>query len=1263
MQLAAVQTQLFHERRQCPRESVDEFAQELRKLFSNAYSRSTRGGPEAEALGQSMLSNQFVVGLRPELKTKMVGMEGGFEELLMKARFEEAKNREVTAIKTSGGHPHSSWGKKPGGTMAEERRKPLGKPNGLKGTTSATLGEVLPTTSLKFGKKCFNCGMEGHMARACTYPRQMRGDHEARGRRYPGTGTVTVIQSGKKPLNERIEDLRKELHALEVAGAVEQTSGTMSTVEAEGECEVSGARLGPAVFAAVGVNGVETKALVDTGSPATIVSLDFVMTVFARQRKREVTPAQWREETIKKFSVPDVTLKGYGGQRVDIISQVPLSLSRDDCMVDAVVLVQKKPPHNLLLGTDLQSKLGFALVVDRKFDLLTNQPYDVAGEEQQLTDGVPAPQSNGNPNRDANLETSTQRGKRLGMVSGGSKGISGEGMVGSTADGQTHLGATPSRMGEVSLLQTMKIPAGYKKMIRVSVRGEVEESLLLFSPTMEDERLRLADGAVECGRGRCTTLVVENHSTEKLTLKRGTILGTVTAVDEVMQTLDGGKGLRGNVVEDGEEITPGDDGVVHRLVPGSEADGWRVRQLFEQLELSSEHLTPTQQQQLREFLTGFADVFALDPSELGTTSIIRHAINTGDQPPIRHPVRRMPFALRATVDELVSDMLAQGVIEPSTSPWASPVVLVKKKDGTMRFCVDYRRLNQVTKLDEFPLPRIDDTLDLLAGAKYFTTLDMASGYWQVAMEPSAKEKTAFATYSGLYEFRKMPFGLVNAPATFQRLMEAVLAGLARDGVLVYLDDVLVVGSTLEEHNQKLATVFQRIRDAGLRLKPKKCRFAQEEVEYLGHVVSADGVRTDPRKVDAVRNFPTPVDVKTLRSFVGLASYYRRFVPGFSKIAGPLHALTKKDAPFVWSEACEVSFTKLKDQLTTAPVLAFPNFREPFILETDASGAGLGAVLAQKQEDGSVRPVAYASRSLLRHESNYGITELEGLGVVWAAKHFRPYLYGHSGVVYTDHEALKSLLNTPQPSGKLARWGMALQELDLTILHRSGKANANADALSRCPQPTLDATELALPNQVVGNLSAEETEDLPAMQRSDPELRCVITYLETGVLPEEEKLARRVALTRSQYVIEDNVLYKLEGDGTLRVIPPTPLRSQIFQEAHGGRFGAHLSAVKVYSELRRHFWWDGMRGDITRWSRACWCVLHTALDGRSDPLSLRSLSPDPLIVLELTSFNFPSQERGTSTQWFSSTTSQSGLRSLRYPTSHQPPSLDSSWRRS
>ena len=264
-------------------------------------------------------------------------------------------------------------------------------------------------------------------------------------------------------------------------------------------------------------------------------------------------------------------------------------------------------------------------------------------------------------------------------------------------------------------------------------------------------------------------------------------------------------------------------------------------------------------------------------------------------------------------------------------------------------------------------------------------------------------------------------------------MEVVLSGLARDSCHVYLDDVLVFGRTLEEHNSNLSKVLTRIREAGLRLKPKKCNFAQESVEYLGHVVSAAGIRTNPTKLRAVEKYPTPANVKSLRSFLGLASYYRRFVPGFSKVASPLNALTRKSIAFVWTPECRRAFEQLKSLLVTAPLLRYPDFSKPFILETDASGAGLGAVLAQSQEeDDSVRPIAYASRSLQKHEKNYGVTELEGLGVVWAAKLFRPYLYGHHCTVYTDHEALKSLLNTPQPSGKLARWGMALQELNLDI---------------------------------------------------------------------------------------------------------------------------------------------------------------------------------------------------------------------------------------
>ena len=232
----------------------------------------------------------------------------------------------------------------------------------------------------------------------------------------------------------------------------------------------------------------------------------------------------------------------------------------------------------------------------------------------------------------------------------------------------------------------------------------------------------------------------------------------------------------------------------------------------------------------------------------------------------------------------------------------------------MEECVSACKLNKNTKLDEFPLPRIDDTLDLLAGARYFTTLDLASCYWQVPVEQSSQEKTAFITHSGLYEFRKMPFGLVNAPDTFQRLMEVVLSGVTRDGCQVYLDDVLVFGKTLCGHNTNLQRVLDRITEAGLKLKPRKCHFAQTAVEYLGHVVSEKGVQTDPRKIAAVEKYPTPRDLRTLRSFLGLTSYYRRFVPGFSKVAGPLHALTKKDVDYVWSPECEKAFQQLKSHI-------------------------------------------------------------------------------------------------------------------------------------------------------------------------------------------------------------------------------------------------------------------------------------------------------------------------------------------------------------
>ena len=657
-----------------------------------------------------------------------------------------------------------------------------------------------------------------------------------------------------------------------------------------------------------------------------------------------------------------------------------------------------------------------------------------------------------------------------------------------------------------------------------------------------------------------------------------------------------------------EEYNPSEEeqaDIVHAVKTGAPSPAGKDRRtsdILNSISIDKSSLSVVQRNQVENLVSRFHHLFAISPSELGHTNLVEHSINTGDHPPIKQPVRRLPFALRHTVEDMVKDMLEQGVVRKSKSPWASPVVLVRKKDESVRFCVDYRKLNAVTKKDVFPLPRIDDALDLLANSKYFSTLDLASGYWQVTMDSDSQEKTAFTTHRGLYEFSVMPFGLCNAPATFQRLMKQVLDGLIGQSCMVYLDDVLVIGKNFEEQLENLEKVFLRLEKAGLRLKPKKCNLAQTKVEYLGYVVSEEGITADEKKVRAIMEFPVPTNIKSLKSFLGLASYYRRFVPCFSKIAHPLHQLTRKDVEFVWNGDCQVAFEKLKTALTDPATLAFPKFDRDFILETDASTSGLGAVLSQaqvktlpstkrkslKDQTETVRPIAYASRTLQAHEQNYGITELEALAVVWAVKHFRPYIYGQRCRVITDHQALKSLLNTPQPSGKLARWGMALQDVDVTIEYRAGRKNEKADALSRYPVKATTTADSHDPDTVIAATTAERATDPPLKerQRDDPSLKSVIDYLEQRVLPSEEKEAREILLSEDHYTLVDDVLFRVVPDKSLRIVPPTAERKSLWEQLHAGCYGGHLKSAKAHGQLARQYWWPGMRTDIAHWCRGC-----------------------------------------------------------------------------
>ena len=547
--------------------------------------------------------------------------------------------------------------------------------------------------------------------------------------------------------------------------------------------------------------------------------------------------------------------------------------------------------------------------------------------------------------------------------------------------------------------------------------------------------------------------------------------------------------------------------------------------------LRGTELTAAQTSEVRELLANYEDVFSLPGSRLGRSSKVQHRIDTGTHPPIRQKARRIPTAQHPMYREEMAKMKELDIIEPSDSPWASPTVLVRKKDGTMRFCVDYRRLNDVTIKDSYPLPNIEDTFDSLSGATYFCALDLASGYWQVDVHPDDRPKTAFLTREGLWQFKVMPFGLCNAPATFERLMEMVLRGLLWERCLVYIDDIVVYGRTFQETLQNLEAVLKRVKDAGLKLKPKKCELFTKEILYLGFRVSGEGVKPDPGKIEAVTKWPRPYSVTDVRAFLGFANYHRRFIQDFAQIAKPLQLLTNKGQPFVWGESQQVAFESLKSLLTTCPMLHHPVPDVPFILDTDASAFALGGVLSQRVDE-EERVVAFASKSLSKTEMNYCTTHRELLAVIRMTDKFRHYLWGRRFRLRTDHASLKWLLNYKDADGMLARWLAKLQAYDFSIEHRPGLQHGNADGLSRCGKcKNPDCAGLIGPGEATRTSSDSEF-DVAAVKNR----------------PGQKSFASRTGGVGNPRVVRQKVRRKCDPKGALRPRGHSPCRHP--DKSHG-----------------------------------------------------------------------------------------------------------------
>ena len=447
-----------------------------------------------------------------------------------------------------------------------------------------------------------------------------------------------------------------------------------------------------------------------------------------------------------------------------------------------------------------------------------------------------------------------------------------------------------------------------------------------------------------------------------------------------------------------------------------------------------------EERQLRALVKDFPQCFAWD-GELGTCDLIQHRLELTTDIPVRRPAYKVAHADREIIEREVRDMLAKDVIEPSVSPYAAGVVLVPKKSGETRFCVDYRGLNQVTRADHYPLPLArSEIFDTLGGAKVFSCLDCQQGYWQVSVAEEDRHKTAFRCFLGLFHFKRVPFGLKNAPSTYQRLMAHILSGYTGKFCHCFIDDIIIFSATFEDHLEHLRLVFERLKEAGIKLKPSKCVLAKEKVQYLGHTISPGEIRPDPENVTKIRNLEEPTTVKQIRTFVGMASYYRSFVKDFSRRAHPLTELTKQNVKFRWGAEEEAAFTDLKEALTTEPVLALPDFTKPFILMTDGSMTGLGAVLGQ-HHDGEPREqvIGYASRRTNKLEESYSACELECMALVWATRHFRNYILGRRTEVITDHWALKWLQDLKNPNPRLQRWRIALQEFDLKHLAQTWQA--------------------------------------------------------------------------------------------------------------------------------------------------------------------------------------------------------------------------------
>lgn len=645
----------------------------------------------------------------------------------------------------------------------------------------------------------------------------------------------------------------------------------------------------------------------------------------------------------------------------------------------------------------------------------------------------------------------------------------------------------------------------------------------------------------------------------------------------------------------------------------------RIEYLKNKLKINPE-LNPDERNRIFKLCSDYNDLFFVPGDKLThtDTEILKIPLEPGTRP-INRKQYRLPEAHKLEAQRQIETMLNEGIIEHSTSPFNFPVILVPKK-GTdengnrkYRLCVDFRLLNKTCVPISYPLPRIEQILDGLAKSRYFTSLDLASGFHQLLVEKEDRHKLAFSLGFGHYQYCRAPFGLKNLPYHFQALLNTVLTGLQGFKCFVYLDDVIIFAKNLDEHNDKLQEVFDRFRTHNLKLQPEKCQFLMTEIVYLGHKCSESGIQPDERLIKTIQNYPRPKTVKQIQSFLGLANYYRKFIKGFSNIAAPMNNLLKKDTKFLWTEKCEEAFENLKMALTSPPVLAFPDFDKGFDVICDASGYSLGAILEQEG-----RVVYYASRTLNDAERKYSATQREMLAIVWATKTFKCYLLGRHFTIYTDHQALAGCIRSTDTTSRMLRWIQKMSEFDYKIVYKPGKKNTNADCLSRIPA----ANETEEGCWVVTRAQLNRQTKEGANGNSENPTIVETGNQETNEIKEQNLVQDTYKQTEIKHIDNDKIDEHTSvqdasepnlatGEKIIIEITDPKDIEIILKDNHDAILAGHFGAKRTLRKIKDKYKWTGMTKDVKNYVKRCEkCQKNKHTRGTKMPMALTGVADKP-----------------------------------------------------